>query len=103
LAKHHLILERQNNCFYFFDHNFGYNKIDRFLEKQIFIIQNDKILHHTNKNFLCLNTGQIEKLKKGFEIKIHYFLNIPQSYIDFIHQLEQKYKITLTPREKHIL
>ena len=103
LEKNNLILEKKDNCFYFFDYNFWYNKIDRFLQKEIYISKNWKILFEVhNNNKLCLSKKEIDKIKWG-NIKINYFLNIPQSYINFIKKLEKKYKIKLTPREKHIL
>ena len=106
LEKNNLIFTRKPNCFYFFDHNFWYNKTDRFLHKKIFILNWNKILFETSKNYLCLTKSNLIKLKQdiwNIKIKINYFLSVPEEYFDFIKNLEKKYKINLTQREKNIL
>jgi len=101
LENNHLIFKKDPNCFYFFDFNFGYNKIDRFLEKDIFIISGEDILFHLkNKNKFCLTW---KNYNKNIKIKIIYTLNIPETYTNFIKNLEKKYRIKLTKREKIIL
>jgi hypothetical protein len=36
-------------------------------------------------------------------MRIYYTLNIPEYYVNFIQQLEEKYKIKITDRELAIL
>jgi hypothetical protein len=85
---------------YFWDTNISYNKIDRFITKNIEIYdQNDILLIDSNSDIV--NVSALEKWE--YTIKINYFLSVKQSYIDYIERLENKYNIKLWAREIHIL
>ncbi|MBO4516178.1 hypothetical protein J5751_01795 [bacterium] len=41
--------------------------------------------------------------KGNYNLKICYTLNVPNFYINYMHDLENKYGITMTDREEFIL
>lgn len=85
---------------YFWDTNISYNKIDRFVDKQIEIYDENDILIK-DSDLDIINISDLEKW--SYTIKINYFLSVNQSYIDYIKELEKKHDISLWSREIHIL
>lgn len=82
------------------DTNTSYNKVDDFVTKNTQIIDNNgKIIIDTDKDILDIHhlTGW------EYTMKIYYTLNVPNNYMDFIHNLESKYWIQMTDRELWIL
>lgn len=82
------------------DTNNSFNKTDEFVQKQILIINknNDVAIDST------IDKVKIDSLTPGsYTMKVIYTLDVPNSYIDFIKQLEKKYSVTLTNRELGIL
>ncbi len=80
--------------------NTAFNKADAFINKTFTISD-------LSGNLLITASGDIVSLASlapwSYEVSIHYVFDVPQSYIDFIAQLEEQYEITLTERERHIL
>ena len=82
------------------DTNNSFNKVDGFVHKKIQIKNDiwDVLLQKDN------DVIDISDLPVGiYNMEIHYTLDIPQEYFDFIQWLEKKYEITLTDRERSIL
>lgn len=88
------------NKAYFWDKNIWFNKIDRFVKKTIFV--EDEL-----GNLIIDEFGDIIDVQKltpwKYNFKVVYDLNIPQSYIDLLNSLSEKYDIELTDREDVIL
>jgi hypothetical protein len=82
------------------DTNVSFDKVDAFITKsQELTDANNRVLLDQNWDIL-----PIANLPVGdYTLKITYELNVPQSYMDYMHSLEGKYGITLTDREKWIL
>lgn len=100
LIKHKLINIFQTGNIYARDTNTSYNKIDWFVTKNIQIIDKDwNIKIDTNDDIL--NIQNLETWT--YTMRIYYTLNIPEYYVNFIQQLEEKYKIKITDRELAIL
>ncbi len=85
------------NNIYFFDYNIAFNKIDRFVDKKIYIITKTGKVYTLDKNQYTFKVQNIEK------IVISYSLHIPNEYKEFINKLEAKFKIKLNSKQKHIL
>lgn len=85
---------------YFRDYNNAYNKIDMFIKKNIvFTDMNGERVIDTSKDIV-----DIKSLATGtYNVSISYALSIPPSYPQEIEDLEKKYGIELTIREKTIL
>jgi hypothetical protein len=85
---------------YTWDINTAFNKSDAFIKKsvQLLLPQGNSISSTEND---IINISQL--LSGEYRIQIDYDFNVPDYYINFIRQLEKKYKITLTPREEDIL
>lgn len=100
LRREKLTTRFEKDTMYFWDSNISYSKIDNFSQKIIqFYDEEDNLVKETMSEIVS-----VDDLDPGiYTIKIIYTLHVPQYYRDFIHNLEQKYEIALTPREQHIL
>jgi len=88
------------NKIYARDTNNSFNKVDNFITKNIQIQDtNKKIIIETQNDILDIT----ELVSWEYFMNIHYSLNVPFHYEQFIHELETKYQILLNPREKWIL
>lgn len=85
---------------YFWDKNIWYNKIDRFVTKTIFVEDEEWNLI-LDEYWDILEVDKLIPWK--YNIKVVYDLNIPNSYIDLMNNLSEKYDIQLTDREDVIL
>lgn len=85
---------------YAWDTNNSFNKVDWFIIKRIQI-------KNSIWDVLLEKYGDVIGIKDLpvwiYNMQISYTLDIPQDYFDFIANLEKKYWITLTEREKSIL
>lgn len=85
---------------YFWDYNNSYNKIDMFITKHItFTDLAGKTILSTTHDIVNIK----DILPGKYNVTISYALNIPPSYPQEIADLEKKYDIELTLREKTIL
>ncbi|MBS8122391.1 hypothetical protein VAMP_379n50 [Candidatus Vampirococcus lugosii] len=99
LIKNNLSTQFEENKIYSWDFNYSYNKIDGFVDKNIQIFSGNKLLYSQGNNIIDFG-----KFKEGnYKINISYDLNIPTYYENFISNLESKYEISNSEREKHIL
>lgn len=100
LENNNLTTYYRENNFYFWDYNNWYNKSDRFISK---LVQIEDLSWNVLKseNDDIVNVDWLWSWE--YLIKVAYSINMPQSYIDFIRNLEKKYKIEMTEREIHIL
>lgn len=82
------------------DMNWAFNKVDSFVKKTIQIIDSNwSVISETENDIVS-----IKDLKKWpYVLKICYTLNVPNFYINYMHDLEEKYWIKMTEREKFIL
>lgn len=100
LNKHNLTNIFDQNHIYFRDTNVSYNKIDGFVTKHIQIIDEQWTIQKEDKNDII----DIHDLKNGkYTINIYYKFAIPEYYSTLIQELEKKYGIQITDREKAIL
>lgn len=77
------------------------NKSDGFVTKTIFLKDSigDIVQEQINNNQL-----DITNLSPGaYTMEIHYSIAVPEAYARTITQLEEKYHISLTERERGIL
>ena len=90
------------NFLYSFDYNDSFSKIDKFVDKKIYLYQDENLLglYTWEKIQLVIDW---KKLKWKYSLEIFYFLNVPAWYEKYISSLEKKYNISLTQREKHIM
>jgi hypothetical protein len=98
--KYNLTTHYDPNNLYVWDTNHAFNKIDRFINKEIKISRGYELIHHE------FNQDVIHDLPQeagDYSIDIFYNLNVPQSYKDFMFELEREYNITMTARELGIL
>jgi hypothetical protein len=80
--------------------NWAFNKVDSFVKKTIQIIDSNWSVISEIENDIV----SIKDLKKWpYALKICYTLNVPNFYINYMHDLEAKYWIKMTEREKFIL
>lgn len=88
------------NYIYAWDTNTSYNKVDAFISKHIQIADpTERVIIESDTDII-----PIEKLWTWtYKMTIHYTLNVPQYYTEFIEDLEKKYNIQLTSREDSIL
>lgn len=85
---------------YAWDTNTSYNKVDSFVQKTIQIINgNGSVVLESNNDIIPIN--DIEKW--NYKMKICYTLNVPNFYMDYMHNLEERYNIKMTDRELSIL
>ena len=85
---------------YAWDMNGAFNKVDSFVKKTVQIIDPSwSVISETENDII-----PIQDLQKGnYNLKICYTLNVPNFYINYMHDLENKYGITMTDREEFIL
>ena len=85
---------------YAWDTNSSFNKVDGFVAKNIQIANsNGDIVLDSNEDII-----DVRDLPQGkYEMTVLYNLNVPGYYLDMMHELEKKYDVTLTKREKSIL
>lgn len=101
LDKYHLTTLPSQQIIYARDTNTLFNKIDEFVTKELTLKDenNTIILQQRNNNHLAIND-----LKPGnYQLHISYTINIPSTYKKYINHLQEKYNISLTPRERTIL
>lgn len=100
LVTNGLTTSFQDGFMYFRDYNNSYNKIDMFVEKNIVVTDMaGRGLIDTDQDIVDIRSLQPGK----YNVTISYALTIPPSYPEEISQLEKKYGIELTMREKTIL
>lgn len=99
------------------DTNTANNKSDQFITKNVQLFelnmftwttdQHSDSVWEAGKLLLTSHTDilDISELPRdsAYRLVISYDFSVPESYITFIDSLAQKYQISLTPREKHIL
>ena len=101
LTKYNFTTIPNNHTLYSWDTNKSFNKIDEFVTKSIIIKDRigDIMIEQTNNDQV-----NIQSLEKGnYTMEINYKITIPRYYKDYIYQLQDQYKITLTDRELGIL
>lgn len=82
------------------DMNGAFNKVDSFVKKTIQIIDSNwSVISETENDIVSVQDLQ----KWPYILKICYTLNVPNFYINYMHDLEIKYGIKMTEREKFIL
>ena len=82
------------------DVNIANNKSDDFLTKWLRLYSSTWELITTQQNEVL----SLVDLPVGeYQLVIDYYFFVPESYRNFIHWLEQKYQIGITPREEWIL
>lgn len=100
LTDNNLMTVFENGKMYFWDVNNSYNKIDGFVNKVVEIVDNIWNIVYSDS----LDKVDLSDLEKGtYQANIIYSLNIPEKYIEFIEELEEKYSIQLSDRELYIL
>lgn len=100
LQSYDLTTVYNSDFFYFFNINSSFNKSDGFVKKEV------EILNETGQVVLATDERKlnISSLQPGkYTISLRYALDVPKSYQDEMLALEQKYGITMTDRERHIL
>lgn len=82
------------------DTNTSYNKVDSFVKKTIQILTDQQSVILETENDII----PVQNLQNGkYQLKICYTLNVPNFYINYMHNLEEKYNIKMTDRELSIL
>ena len=82
------------------DVNIANNKSDDFLTKWLRLYSSDGELITSQQNEIL----ELNWLPVGdYQLVIDYYFFVPESYRNFIHWLEDKYGIKITPREEWIL
>lgn len=104
---HSFIREKKLNT-YFSDHEmYFWNTIISFNKSDGFIKKTVQVFNADTKEFVTSVQNEILDLSElpagNYQIQIDYDFNIPEKYFNFIHNLEEKYAITLGEREKNIL
>jgi hypothetical protein len=100
LREHHFNTFYEDSTIYTREINMSYNKSDGFISKE------SALKDSTGKSIFTTTSDEIplSGLTAGnYTLQITYDFNVPESYLNFIHNLEQQYDITLTNRERHIL
>ncbi len=100
IEKHNLINTFKSGYIYAWDTNTSFDKVDGFVTKHVQIKdKNDDIVQEMRGDII-----DIRKLNPGmYSMEISYELNVPEQYMTFIKNLEKKYNIQITDREKGIL
>ena len=82
------------------DINTANNKSDAFITKEVRLLsEQGDLLFRTHNDII-----PIHHLENGrYTLQIAYDFNVPAYYLKFIQNLEEKYKVKLTPREEDIL
>ena len=100
LARNNLNTRFQWWKIYAWDVNIANNKSDDFLTKWLRLYSSTWALITQQQNEIV----SLEWLPVGeYQLVIDYYFFVPESYRSFIRWLEQKYEISLTPREEGIL
>lgn len=100
MRKYDLTTTYNPNYWYFFNINMSYNKSDWFVKKQVEVLdENWSVVAITDTK--KLDISMLPKWK--YTISITYNLDVPKTYQDAMYNLETKYNITMTDRERHIL
>jgi hypothetical protein len=100
LARNNLNTRFQWWKIYAWDVNIANNKSDDFLTKRLRLYSSTWALITQQQNEIV----SLEWLPVGeYQLIIDYYFFVPESYRSFIRWLEQKYEISLTPREEGIL
>ncbi|GHW02365.1 hypothetical protein AGMMS50249_1510 [candidate division SR1 bacterium] len=104
LVKNNLTNLYSTNKIYMRDVNSASNKSDQFMIKHVQLLdEEENVLLVANGDILDLSQmGGLEKGKK-YCLQLDYDFQLEDRYVQYIRELEKKYKITLTPREEHIL
>ncbi len=85
---------------YVFEKNTAYNKVDRFVSKYVELYQDSELVSENNDN---KHTVYTDELNGVYNLDLYYNLNVPESYFQYMYDMEEKYDIELDEREKHIL
>jgi len=100
LRREKMTTRFEKETMYFRESNISYNKVDNFVQKIIQIYDDKgKVVQETMHEIV--DVASLAPWK--YTVRIIYTLHVPHHYKQFIHDLEQKYEIELTPREQHIL
>ena len=100
LARNNLNTRFQWWKIYAWDVNIANNKSDDFLTKWLRLYSSTWALITQQQNEIV----SLEWLPVGeYQLVIDYYFFVPESYRNFIHWLEEKYEINITPREEGIL
>lgn len=100
LQENHLMNVFSDGNIYAWDTNNSFDKVDGFVTKNIQIRDaGGAIVVDTSNDIVS-----VEDLEPGeYAMSIHYALNVPEYYYDFIASLEEKYGIQIEDRERGIL
>jgi len=100
MQNHNLINTFKTWFIYAWDTNTSYDKVDWFVKKYINIKnKNQDVVKEIRGDIV-----DVRDLDPGrYNMEISYELDVPQQYINFISELEKKYDIQITDREKGIL
>lgn len=101
LSKYHLTTIPNNTTIYSRDTNKSFNKIDEFVNKSLIIRDTigDIIIEQHNNDQINIS----DLTPWSYTLTLEYDIRVPDQYKEFIANLEQQYKITLTDRERGIL
>ena len=100
LLKHGLKTVYDSWNIYAWDMNAAFNKVDSFVNKTIQIINSDWTVVFETENDIV----PVKNLPVWFyDLKICYSLNVPNFYMNYMHDLEKKYWIEMRDRELSIL
>ncbi len=100
IEKNQLTTLYNPDYFYIWDTNHAFNKIDRFVDKEVIIYRDGKVVtHEFNKDII----SHADLDKGAYTIHIYYHLNIDQSYHRYMKQLADQNQVTMTERELGIL
>ncbi len=107
-GKMHTLLRRswlttrfEENHVYFWDSNIVFNKLDRFIEKNIELLdEQDHVIWSWTWDIVHL-----PELSSGliYRFVVAYTLAVPEAYHTFIRSMNEEYNIVLWQREEHIL
>jgi len=85
---------------YAWDMNAAFNKVDSFINKTIQIIDSDwSVISETENDIIPIKW----LAPWSYKLKICYALNVPNFYMNYMHDLEEKYWIKMRDRELSIL
>lgn len=100
IQKHNLINTFKTGFLYAWDTNTSFDKVDGFVTKYIQIKNSDNDTVKEMRGDIV----DIRDLDPGkYSMDISYELKVPEQYIQFIKNLEKKYEVQITDREKGIL
>lgn len=100
IKKYNLSTTYKTGTLYARDASNSFNKVNSFVTKRISIVDTKNRIIRESTN----DTVPLSGLSGGtYTVHIEYQLNVPQTYYNFIHTLEQKYHVQLTQRERGII